>query len=196
MNREQFLHPPSEEIVAKWNEPNLFAVNYDKVYEAQCSSLIENENDYETNLAALQHQWQGVNVASLNDAHGILMRGWQRGNPGNFRTINVWVGGYRPPRWELVPVFMFELDWFLKNKNISPVLKAVWGHIMFETIHPYVDGNGRIGRLLVNKILVRPWSSSVLAERMTYYELLNRGDWNEWSSWMVNTLKNCPKQKV
>ena len=190
--KDVFLYPPSEEIISEWEEPDLPPVPYDKDQEARCSSLIESEWDYRTNLAILEHDWDEINVLTLNNAHGILLRGVDHKHPGQLRPYNVRVGSYTPPQWAQVPNLMCSLDTFLQDNSIPRVLKAVWGHIMFEIIHPYADGNGRIGRFLVNIILDRPWSSAVLLERGAYYFNLDGGFWVFWKRWMIRTLKECP----
>ena len=195
MPRELFLHPPEKTIIDNWIEPDLPPIRYHKEYEAECSSLIEGETDYLTNLKALQIRRKDVTVDMLNYAHSVLLKGILHKQPGRLRTFNVYVGNYKPPEWRLVPSFMQELDDFLKDTNIPPGLKATWGHIMFETIHPYTDGNGRIGRILVNKILNRPWSPAVWADRPMYYSLLDVSIWQLWAGWMVKTLENCPTRK-
>lgn len=195
MNRTNFLNLPTTEIMWRWNEPVLPPIKYDLEYEAQCSSWIESEDDYVSNLQALVMNTEQVNIQSLNDAHGVLLRGQDNKLPGRFRQWDVVVGHYRPPTWSVVPNGMFSLQTLLLDKSIPTVFKAVWGHIMFESIHPYADGNGRIGRWLVNKLLNRPWSPIVLKERDTYYHLLDKGSWGEWSEWMIDTLTRCPNEE-
>ena len=195
--RQQFLFAPSPEIVEAWEEPDLPPVRYLRGYEAQCSTWIEGEEKHASLINALRRRRKDITCDMLLDAHKILMKGKPYYlSPGNLRRLNVRVGRYRPPDWNDVPYFMKQLDEFLQDESIPPVLKAVWGHIQFETIHPFADGNGRIGRLLVNKILGRPFAPGVLAHRATYYSLLDGGNWEEWRIWMVAILRTCPDTPV
>ncbi len=133
----------------------------------------------------------------------LLSRG--RGSdklPGEFRRSQNWIGGrrpgvayYVPPPHNAVQDCMGDLEKFLhaQETNLPPLVKAGLSHAQFESIHPFLDGNGRVGRLLIALLLVH---GGVLREpmlylslyfkhhRQTYYELLNglrdNGDWEEW----------------
>ena len=140
----------------------------------------------------------------LREIHAeLLSRG--RGSdklPGEFRRSQNWIGGtrpgtayYVPPPHSVVQDCMGDLEKFLhaQDTNLPPLVKAGLSHAQFESIHPFLDGNGRVGRLLIALLLVH---DGVLHEpmlylslyfkqrRQTYYELLNNlrdnGDWEEW----------------
>lgn len=100
----------------------------------------------------------------LKKVHGELLRGTRGGEtgPGEFRRIQNWLGGpesvtarYVPPPPNEVPSAMADLEKFLHGKPVAmPVLiRAALAHAQFETIHPFLDGNGRLGRLLVTLML-------------------------------------------
>ncbi len=98
---------------------------------------------------------------------------------GRFRTVQVWVRGspWMPPAPEDVPVDMQTLlAWYTKNKKrLHPVVLASYFHIGFETVHPFIDGNGRVGRLLLNFILHRneyPMLDIPQGRRNDYYDTL------------------------
>lgn len=140
----------------------------------------------------------------LREIHAeLLSRGRGSGKrPGEFRQSQVWIGGSRPgnahfvpPPPRSVPDCMGSPEQFLhaSNDGISPLIRAGICHVQFETIHPFLDGNGRVGRLLITFILLH---AGVLSEpllylslffkqhRQTYYELLDgirqTGDWEAW----------------
>lgn len=143
------------------------------------------------------------------EIHGVLLargRGAEK-DPGQFRRSQNWIGGSRPGNAAFVPAppqevggLMGLLELYLHDKPVrSPVLiKAALGHVQFETIHPFLDGNGRVGRLLITLLLC---SAGVLREpllylslylkkrRTRYYELLDavrtHGDWEEWLSFFA-----------
>lgn len=140
----------------------------------------------------------------LREAHAALLdhpRGRSK-TPGELRRSQVWIGGTRPgnavfvpPPVDSLPDCMSDFERFLNDDPDStpPLLKAALAHVQFETIHPFLDGNGRLGRLLIALQLV---ADGVLSEpmlypslffkrhRQLYYQLLNEvrlnGDWERW----------------
>lgn len=129
--------------------------------------------------------------------------------PGQFRRSQNWIGGTRPgnatfvpPPPDLVADCMGTLEKFLHDKSTSPLLIAALAHVQFETIHPFLDGNGRIGRLLITlllyekKLLTRPLlylSLYFKTHRKRYYYLLTRvrmqGDWESWLEYFAEAVK-------
>ncbi len=97
------------------------------------------------------------------------------------------------------------LDWFNNDNSLDPVLKAAIAHFWFIIIHPFDDGNGRIGRAITDMLLARAegsgerfysMSSQILVERKQYYEVLQRvqhstGDITGWLEWFLQCLKNA-----
>jgi Fic family protein len=113
---------------------------------------------------------------------------------------------YKAVKAELVKAEMDKfLDWFNNENRIDPVLKAAIAHFWFIIIHPFDDGNGRIGRAITDMLLARAEgsgdrfysvSSQILAERKRYYEVLQKiqhssGDITEWLDWFLHCLKNA-----
>ncbi|MDH5328154.1 MAG: Fic family protein [Gammaproteobacteria bacterium] len=157
-------------------------------------------------------QQQPIAYRLLTELHQALMTSGRGSNrsPGEFRKTQVWIGGHRPDEAAFVPTpanelnnCWAELERFINNvpESTDPLIKAALAHVQFETIHPFMDGNGRIGRLLIPLILVE---AKVLQEpllylsvffkkhRPTYYELLNQvrlsGDWEAWLLFFVDAV--------
>ena len=140
----------------------------------------------------------------LREMHQLLLargRGAEK-QPGEFRRSQNWIGGTRPGNAQFVPPppdyvedAMAALEVFLHDENLpfSALIKAALAHVQFETIHPFLDGNGRIGRLLIaltlhqDGILHEPLlylSLYFKQNRAEYYRLLDTvrydGDWEAW----------------
>jgi len=113
---------------------------------------------------------------------------------------------YEAVKPELVKMEMDKfLDWFNNENCLDPVLKAAIAHLWFIIIHPFDDGNGRIGRAITDMLLAcaegsgerfYSMSGQILAERKLYYEVLQKvqhssGDITEWIDWFLHCLKNA-----
>lgn len=161
-----------------------------------------------------------LSLRLFREMHGILLskgRG-QQADPGELRRIQNWIGGTRPgnahfvpPPPDRVPECLAELEKFLNNipQATPPLLKAALAHVQFETIHPFLDGNGRLGRLLITLILCE---AGVLREpllylslyfkehRRHYYELLNEvrvtGNWEAWLMFFAEAVAVTAAQGV
>jgi Fic family protein len=159
-----------------------------------------------------------LSLRLIREIHGILLskgRGSDK-QPGEFRHSQNWIGGTRPgnaafvpPPPELVPECMNALELFLHDErtNLPVLIKAGLVHVQFETIHPFLDGNGRLGRLLITFLLC---AAGVLREpilylslyfkqhRSAYYELLDRvrakGDWEAWLDFFLTGIRDTAKQ--
>ena len=156
----------------------------------------------------------------LCDMHAALLthpRGHGK-TPGEVRRSQVWIGGTRPgnaafvpPPADALPDCLKAFERFLNDESepTSPLIKAALAHVQFETIHPFLDGNGRLGRLLIVLQLV---ADGVLREpmlypslffkthRALYYELLNevrlRGDWERWLDFFAEGIEASATQAV
>jgi Fic family protein len=138
--------------------------------------------------------------------------------PGEVRRSQVWIGGtgpgnaaFVPPPADALPGCLKAFERFLNDEPEAtpPLIKAALAHVQFETIHPFLDGNGRIGRLLIVLQLV---ADGVLREpmlypslffkrhRALYYELLNdvrlRGDWERWLDFFAEGIETSATQAV
>lgn len=161
-----------------------------------------------------------LSLRLIREMHEILLRkGRGEGkNPGEFRTSQNWIGGTRPGNAVFVPPpphrvmeCMGKLELFIHDHTIAlPVLiKAALVHVQFETIHPFLDGNGRLGRLLITLMLC---DSGILkapllylslffkVHRQEYYRLLNEvkstGDWEAWLSYFMEAVTLTSRQAV
>nr|WP_216919705.1 Fic family protein [Synechococcus sp. CCAP 1479/9] len=155
----------------------------------------------------------------LKEIHAVLLargRGADR-QPGEFRRSQNWIGGTRPGNARFVPPppgrvdsCMAELERFLHAEDDLPLLvKAALAHVQFETIHPFLDGNGRLGRLLIVLMLV---DGGILRQpllylslffkqhRSRYYELLDGvrrdGDWEAWVLFFLEGVESTAAAAV
>ena len=156
----------------------------------------------------------------LRELHAILMQGvrGETKNPGEFRRSQNWIGGSRPgnarfvpPPPDKVPDLMSDLEKFIHADDLAeaPLIKAALVHVQFETIHPFLDGNGRLGRLLIALILVESEALSapllylslyLKARRDDYYALLSKvrfeGAWDEWLEFFLDGVVETSEQAV
>lgn len=143
-----------------------------------------------------------VTESSLLDAHRRLMRDdpVDGRDAGRYRDVQNWIGGgrtprlarYVPPPPEAVPGLMTDLFAFVHRDDLHPVAQAALAHAQFESIHPFTDGNGRVGRALIAAVLRRrgltrtvtvPVATALVAERDRYFwhlERFRRGQVDEW----------------
>ncbi|HYG27863.1 MAG TPA: Fic family protein, partial [Caulobacteraceae bacterium] len=137
-------------------------------------------------------------------------------NPGEFRRSQNWIGGTRPGNALFVPPPVTELDAGLdalerfiheEGSGLPPLVKAGLLHVQFETLHPFLDGNGRIGRLLItlylclNGVLRRPLlylSLYLKTHRADYYRLLQEvrehGAWEAWLEFFLDGVAETANQ--
>lgn len=165
-------------------------------------------------VAAMQHGLSRLrefplSLRLIREIHDVLMRG-VRGSekrPGDFRTSQNWIGpqGCQLRNAEFVPppphemnLALGELETFLHDSSLPVLIHAGLAHAQFETIHPFLDGNGRVGRLLITfllcgrRVLSQPLlylSVYLQAHRAQYYDRLtairNDGDWESWLAFFL-----------
>lgn len=151
-------------------------------------------------------------LSLIKEIHARLLAHGRGSNkqPGEFKRSQNWIGGSRPGNARFVPCppdltmeAMGALEKFLHNDPVAtrPLLKAALAHVQFETIHPFLDGNGRLGRLLITfllcheKILNQPilyLSLHFKEHRQRYYDLLQHvretGDWEQWLTFFLEGI--------
>lgn len=139
----------------------------------------------------------------LLEAHKILMQFSYKASPGNYRKLTVRLGSFYPPPAEKIAELMADLSQFIvKNvQGIADLIQTGLVHAQFETIHPFVDGNGRIGRLLILLMLIKKNllslpilypSYSFKKYQMEYYRRLTNtrmtGDLEGWIHFYLNSI--------
>lgn len=159
-----------------------------------------------------------LSLRLIREIHGELLakgRGSLK-SPGEFRKSQNWIGGTRPGNAAFVPPppeeavqCLNDLELFLHDDGTPTLIKAALAHVQFETIHPFLDGNGRVGRLLITlllcegKVLKQPLlylSYYFKLHRQYYYELLNStrsdGDWERWLDFFAEAVIATAKQSL
>jgi Fic family protein len=177
-------------------------------------------------VAALDHGLKRLrggfplSLRLLREIHGVLLRSGRGSNktPGEFRRSQVWIGGSRPgnarfvpPPTEKVVECMGALEKFLHGDPVETptLLKAALAHVQFETIHPFLDGNGRLGRLLITVLLCAEGALSepilylslhFKSRRQEYYDHLQRvrthGDWEGWVRFFLAGVTSTSEEAV
>ena len=159
-----------------------------------------------------------LSLRLIREIHEVLMNGVRGGgkSPGEFRRIQNWIGGTRPSNARYVPPppdrvleCMSDLEKYLHDENdkLPVLIKAALLHHQFETIHPFLDGNGRLGRLLITLLLC---SSGILSvpvlylslyfkeQRDEYYRQLQQvretGDWESWLIFFLTGVNTVASQ--
>jgi Fic family protein len=162
-----------------------------------------------------------MSLRLIKEMHKILIEGTRGSykNPGEFRITQNWIGPsgatlneavfVPPPPLEVISA-MGELEKFIHTEDyMPPLVKAAFIHAQFETIHPFLDGNGRIGRLLITfyllwrKVLAYPIlyiSFYFKKYKPTYYDLLMKirleGDWESWIIFFLKGVKETSEEAV
>lgn len=175
-------------------------------------------------VAAMEHGLERLrdgfplSLRLIREIHGILRQNGRGSGttPGEFRRSQNWIGGTRPgnalfvpPPHDQVPELMGRLELFLHDEShgLPILIKAGLAHVQFETIHPFLDGNGRLGRLLItfllcaNGVLSEPLlylSLYLKTRRNEYYDLLQRvrtqGAWEDWLEFFLDGVTETAMQ--
>jgi Fic family protein len=160
-----------------------------------------------------------ISIRLLNQAHKRLLKGARGANklPGQVRRSQNWVGGsrpdnavYVPPPPDRLPDLLADLERYIHGADdLHPLIRTALVHVQFESIHPYLDGNGRLGRLLI-ALLLEHWnvlrspllflSLHFMRHRAEYYRLLNavriEGDWESWIRFFLDGVTQVARDAV
>ncbi len=192
--------------------------------EAKPHVPIEDVEEVSNYVAALQHGLRRLkggfplSLRLLRETHSILLKGGRGANklPGEFRRSQNWIGGTRPGNASYVPPpperlmeCLAEFEKFIHDErhDLPVLVEAGLIHVQFESIHPFLDGNGRLGRLLITLLLC---AKDALSEpllylslffkihRSQYYELLQRvrteGVWEEWLAFFLEGVASTAQE--
>ncbi len=187
---EAFTKPISGDL--KLNKDTQLVVNYTKAVDAALKMIKD----------------EGMPLVSrvILKAHEALMLGGvgEKANPGSYRKQSVRVGNLVPPPAPEVPNLISDLEKYMNEPSeLPPLIRAGLVHVQFETIHPFLDGNGRIGRLLIVLMLI---DSGLLAlpvlypsyyfkkHHLEYYQRLDQvrsnGDFEGWTSYYLKAIRD------
>ena len=177
-------------------------------------------------VAAMNHGLERLpdlplSVRLIREMHERLMRGVRGGRsvPGELRRSQNWIGPagstprdtvFVPPPFEEAPRALDDLEVFLhRDDDLPPLVRIGLAHVQFETIHPFLDGNGRVGRLLIafflceRKILAKPVlyiSHYFKRHQAEYYERLqavrDAGDWEGWLAFFLRGVEEVGNEAV
>lgn len=160
-----------------------------------------------------------ISTRLLCESHRRLMKGVRGADkaPGEVRRTQNWIGGTRPgnakfvpPPPEDVPDAMTQMErWLHSDDPLPPLIKTGLAHVQFETIHPFLDGNGRIGRLLI-ALLLQHWklmpspllylSVAFRRHQADYYARLSavrtEGDWEGWTAFYLRCVREAADDGV
>lgn len=159
-----------------------------------------------------------LSLRLLRQIHGVLLSGGRGAGklPGEFRRSQNWIGGTRPGNALFVPPpvdalhpCLYDFEHFLHDDRLPVLIKAGLAHVQFETIHPFLDGNGRLGRLLITLLLccgnmldepILYLSLYLKQHRSLYYDLLQdvrtQGTWETWLEFFLEGIHQSAKQAI
>lgn len=186
----------------------------------------QNVSDVVNYIKATEYALDRLNTLPLcnrliKEAHRILMEGvrGQEKSPGEFRYSQNWIGGqnsniktarYIPPNVLDMQEAMSDLEKYINSDNsLDPLIQAALIHYQFETIHPFLDGNGRIGRLLITLFLIEKKVISCPALYISYFLKMNRieyydrmsqvrktGDYEQWVLFFLQALADSSSDAI
>jgi len=220
------LHVTKEAVISSRIEGT--QTNMDEALLNKADIAPEKRNDWQEvrnyvnalNTAIAELDKLPISSRLIKKTHKILLssvRGEHK-MPGEYRTSQNWIGGsspadatFTPPHHDYIPLLMGDLENFLHNRDIKvpSLIKIAIAHYQFETIHPFLDGNGRIGRLLITlflvdqKILAKPLlylSTYFEKNKSLYYDNLTfvraKNDMKQWLKYFLLGIAETAEQAV
>ncbi len=213
MRREAVLSSRIEGTVSSLSD--LFEYEADRQTRGDVLEVYDYLRALEQGLQLMRDRNLPISMRLMNDAHAELMRHGARGhhlNPGAFREEQVWIGNsndiqharFVPPPARLLRDLIYDVEVFVNDARllIPPLVMCGMMHYQFETIHPYMDGNGRIGRLLIILFL---YARGVLPAPLLYlsayferdrtryydglYDMTRTGDWEQWLLYFLEGVR-------
>jgi Fic family protein len=148
-----------------------------------------------------------IRERDIRELHALVLKGIDDANAGSYRSAAVEISGsdYKPCPPESIPAQMNELAKWLgefsvpsKNQSLSGLLVAAATHAWFVTVHPFIDGNGRVGRLLMNLLLMRygyPIAIITKDDRLRYYDALEQSQSSDLSG-LIALLSECVEESL
>lgn len=171
--------------------------NFTKYNEESKNDKQEVQNYIEaTNYAINRLNSLPISNRLLKEIHIILMKGvrGEKKYPGEFRTTQNWIGGsnltdafYIPPHQDDIIDYMNDLEMFIHNEDVPGLIRIAMIHYQFETIHPFCDGNGRLGRLLIVLFLI---NFKLLDKPILYISAFFEKHKNTYYDYLTNVRKN------
>jgi Fic family protein len=185
---------------------------------------VEDVEEVSNYVAALEHGLRRLaggfplSLRLIREIHAILLRGGRGANkmPGEFRRSQNWIGGTRPGAASFVPPpperlmeCLGEFEKFLHNEQhkLPVLIETGLVHVQFESIHPFLDGNGRVGRLLITLLLCAKGALSgpllypslyLKANRSQYYDRLQKvrteGAWEDWLAFFLEGVASTARE--
>jgi Fic family protein len=221
-----YLYLRKEAVLSSQIEGTQSSLSDLLLYESEETPGVPLEDVQEVSryVAALNHGLERLrggfplSIRLLREIHGVLLASGRGSEsmPGEFRTSQNWIGGSRPGNALFVPPPAYEvfsclgaLEKLLHNDpvRLPTLLKAALTHVQFETIHPFLDGNGRLGRLLITFLLCAEGAITepllylslyFKTHRDIYYDLLQRvrveGDWEAWLRFFLEGVASTAEQ--
>ncbi len=216
INREAVLSSQIEGTQASLTDVLVFQVEGDAGYRSDVHEIINH-------IAAMNHGLSRLpdlplSLHLIRELHRILMQGGrgQNQSPGEFRRTQNWIGpagctlstaAFVPPPPSVLMEHLGNLETFMHDKTCPPIVRAGLVHAQFETIHPFLDGNGRIGRLLITFMLCQEeilhgpllyLSHFLKRNRAEYYDRLQAvresGHWEEWLDFFLRGVAETADQ--
>ena len=218
VRKEALLSSQIEGTQSSFSDLILF--EHHQKHEVSLEDVEEVSNYVKAISYGLQRLQDGfpLSLRLLKEIHGVLLSGGRGAGklPGQFRRSQNWIGGLRPgnalfvpPPAEYLNQCLSDFENFLHDDSLPLLIKAGLAHVQFETIHPFLDGNGRLGRLLITILLcvkgmlnepILYLSLYLKQNRHIYYDLLQevrlRGTWETWLEFFLEGVYSSAKQAI